>query len=74
MMEVFEIREEIEETQNEEELFPIQVNIQQKYDEVFEKMKDMWAEDKFEEVAETLKEAKYWEKILSEIEERKGQI
>ena len=74
MMEVFEIREEIEETQNEEELFPIYVNIQQKYDEVFEKMKDMWAEDKFEEVAETLKEAKYWEKILSEIEERKGQI
>ena len=74
MMEVFEIREEIEETQNEEELFPIQVNIQQKYDEVFEKMKDMWAEEKFEEVAETLKEAKYWEKILSEIEERKGQI
>ena len=37
-------------------------------------MKDMWAEEKFEEVAETLKEAKYWEKILSEIEERKGQI
>ena len=74
MLEVFQIREEIEHTGDIEELFPIQIDIQSKYDQVFENIKELFEDQKYQEIAERLKEAKYWEKILTEIEERKDQI
>ena len=74
MMEVFQIRKEIEHTQDIEELFPIQIDIQSKYDQVFENIKEPFDNQKYQEITERLKEAKYWEKILTEIEERKDQI
>ena len=74
MMEVFQIREEIEQTEEEEGLVPIQIDIQTRYDQVFEDIKELFENQKYQDIAERLKEAKYWEKILSEIEQRKDQI
>ena len=41
---------------------------------MFENIKELFDNQKYQEITERLKEAKYWEKILTEIEERKDQI
>ena len=82
MMQVFVIREEIEEAQDEEDLNPILMDIETKYADIMDTIKTKFAhtekdcetsanKEKFAEIAEDLKQAKYWSKIIDEIDLRR---
>ena len=84
MMEVFVIREEIEEAENEEDLNPIQMDIESKYADIMDVIKSKFFDtekdgidkssaynENFVEIAEDLKQAKYWSKIIDEIDLRR---
>ena len=62
------MRSELEESQTAEQIQPIYIDVQTRYDDSFKQIEEMFADQKYTEVADKLKEAKYWEKMLDEID------
>ena len=64
IMEVFAIREEIDECETVEELSPLHTDILTRFDDAIEEVGQKFEEEKLEEVSGVLKKAKYLETIL----------
>ena len=74
MVEVFQIREEIDECVTEQDLHPLQMDIQQRFQDILEKIEERFSEEDYEGIPDLLTTAKYFEKILEEIDSKSCEL
>ena len=73
-MEIFEIREEIEDAQQATELDAINVDIQTRFDDEIREVNGLFVEERHQEIVPVIQRMKYWQKIMEEIDSRREMI
>lgn len=68
------MRMEIDACDKEEELFPIQMDIQTQLSDKIKDIAKLFKEEKYEEIRKEIEEAKYLEKMLEEISIKENHI
>ena len=74
IIEVFAIREEIEECETEDQLMQVQIDIQTRFEDIMEEVNNRFEDKEYSGINDLLKKARYWERILEHVDNKMDRL